>query len=117
MGKGFLDCESLVALQEMALHPIDLTASGCLSEERIQKNSLSAEGFTYSYATERVDDRCLEALQGLTEERELIKQMECMQQGAIMNRIEGFQSESRPDCIRQHALGFEIKIFMKKLLR
>lgn len=96
MGKGFLDCESLVALQEMALHLIDLTASGCLSEERIQKNSLSAEGFTYSYATERVDDRCLEALQGLTEERELIKQMECMQQGAIMNRIEGFQSESRP---------------------
>lgn len=95
MGKSFLDCESLIALQEIATNPVDLTLPGTLSQDRIQQYALSAEGFTYSYATERVDDRSLNALRMLAEERELIKQMESMQQGAVMNYIEGFQSESR----------------------
>ena len=95
MGTGFLDCESLEVLQELASHPIDLTLPETLSQERIQRYALSAEGFTYSYATERVDERSLCALNGLAEERELVKQMERMQQGAVMNYIEGVQSESR----------------------
>lgn len=96
MVKSFLDCEAFVALQEVALQPIDLTFPGVLSQKRIQKYALSAEGFTFSYATERVDERCLNALEGLAEERELIQQMEHMQQGMIVNYIQGFQSESRP---------------------
>lgn len=92
----FLNCSSVQTLKELANNPLDLTVPGILSEERIARFSSSCSIFTLSYATERVTDDVLEALLALSQERELVKQMECMQQGCIVNQIYGYPSESRP---------------------
>ncbi|SPN74130.1 Glucose-6-phosphate isomerase,glucose-6-phosphate isomerase,Phosphoglucose isomerase [Chlamydia serpentis] len=94
--KNFLDCNSTKILQEFALNPIDLTSPGLLSEDRIKKFALLEEGFTFSFATERVDDAVLAALTSLAEERGLYHSMLGMQQGEVVNYIEGFPSEMRP---------------------
>ncbi|AAP05477.1 glucose-6-phosphate isomerase [Chlamydia caviae] len=94
--KGFLDSSSTKILQDLAVAPIDLTAPGVISKERIERFSLSVEGFTLSYATERVDEGILSALEDLASERGLIESMQAMQNGEVVNYIENFPSESRP---------------------
>ncbi|AAF38620.1 glucose-6-phosphate isomerase [Chlamydia pneumoniae] len=94
--KRFIDCDSTKILQELALNPLDLTAPGVLSAERIKKFSWLGGGFTFSFATERLDDAILAALISLAEERGLHESMLAMQQGQVVNYIEGFPSEMRP---------------------
>lgn len=94
--KSFLDCSSTQILQDLAVNPIDLTAPGRISRERIEKFSLSREGFTLSYATERVDEGILSVLSDLASERGLHESMQAMQNGDVVNYIDHFPSESRP---------------------
>lgn len=94
--KAFLECSSVQTLRELAQNPIDLTQPQVLSSERIQRFSSACDAFVLSYATERVDDHVLTALQELAEERALISHMEAMQRGDIVNVIHGYASESRP---------------------
>lgn len=94
--ENFLDCSSAQILQQLAKAPLDLTASGVLSEERLNRFASSCPYFTLSYATERVTEEVLVALNNLAQERALVKQMEDMQQGAVVNKIHGYSSESRP---------------------
>lgn len=94
--KSFLECTSTSILQTLSLSPLDLTAPGVLSDERIRQFSLESEGFLFSFATERLDHAVLAALTSLAEERGLHESMESMQQGGIVNYIEGYPSESLP---------------------
>ncbi|EPP37568.1 Glucose-6-phosphate isomerase [Chlamydia avium] len=93
--KSFLDCSSTQILQDLAINPVDLTIPGIISRKRIEDFSLSIEGFTLSYATERVDEGILTALSDLSNERGLHESMQAMQNGEVVNYIDHFPSESR----------------------
>ncbi|WP_349821571.1 glucose-6-phosphate isomerase [Chlamydia abortus] len=94
--KGFLDSPSTKILQDLAAAPVDLTTPGIISQERVERFSLSIEGFTLSYATERVDEGVVSALTDLASERGLVSSMQAMQSGEVVNYIDNFPSESRP---------------------
>lgn len=92
------DFNKMIAFEELgalARAPYDLTASGALSPERIRSYRTHAAGFDLLYATQRVDDTVLAALQKLAEESGAVSQFMLMKKGAVLNRIEGYPSEER----------------------
>lgn len=82
-------------LEQLARAPYDLTAPGALSPARIQSYRTHGAGFDLLYATQRVDDAVLSALQRLAEESGAVAQFLLMKKGAVLNRIEGYASEER----------------------
>ncbi len=82
-------------LQRLAEHPFDLTAPAALTPERISRYRSSAAGLDLLYATQRIDEATLDALQSLADESRVVEQFLLMRQGAVLNRIEGFASENR----------------------
>ena len=82
-------------LKGLATTPYDLTQPGNLSDERIEQYCASAGEFKLLYATERVNDDVLNALQELAQEARLIEKMEAMQRGDVINKIEKYPSENR----------------------
>lgn len=91
----FQKLPSYETLEKLAQDPIDLTASEALSPERIERFSASALGFKLLYATERVTDGVWNALKGLAKEAGALEKMKKMQDGEVINVIEGFPSENR----------------------
>ncbi|MBU3935949.1 MAG: glucose-6-phosphate isomerase [Proteobacteria bacterium] len=92
------DFNKMTAFEELgalARAPYDLTASGALSPERIRSYRTHAAGFDLLYATQRVDDTVLAALQKLAEESGAVSQFMLMKKGAVLNRIVGYPSEER----------------------
>jgi len=82
-------------LGELARTPYDLTAPSALSPARIRSYRVQAAGFDLLYATQRVDEAVLSALQRLAEESGAVAQFLLMKKGAVLNRIEGYASEER----------------------
>ncbi len=82
-------------LKGLATHPYDLTQPDNLSAERIEQYCAQAGEFKLLYATERVDDDVLSALQELAQEARLVEKMEAMQDGEVINKIERYPSENR----------------------
>ncbi len=82
-------------LKNLASHPFDLTVPGNLTEERLERYSAQAGEFKLLYGTERVDDDVLQALKELAQEAHLLEKMEAMQNGEIINKIDGYPSENR----------------------
>ncbi len=82
-------------LKGLATTPFDLTLKGNLSKSRIDRYVAHAGEFKLLYATERVNDDVLNALQELAQEARLIEKMEAMQRGDVINKIEGYASENR----------------------
>ena len=82
-------------LRKLARNPYDLTVSGALSRERILRYKAGAAGFDLLYSTQRVDDAVLNGLQQLADQAGIIDQFLDMKRGAVMNRIEGYESEKR----------------------
>ena len=93
--KDFTGLPSWDKLQELAEKPYDLTATGGLNRERIEKYTASVAGLDFLYATQRVDDQVLNSLQQLADEAGLVDQFIAMKKGQAMNRIEGHASENR----------------------
>ena len=93
--KDFSALTTVARLTGLARHPYDLTRPAALSPARLQSCKSSACGFDLLYATERLDDEVLAALQALADEAELVEQFMAMKRGAVLNRIEGFASEER----------------------
>lgn len=99
--KAFLDPVSFdqtIAYSELlslATQPIDFTQDGALTPERLRKFLCTGAGFSLWYGFERVTEKVMQALFDLAQERKVIDQMECMQQGEIVNFITGFDSEKR----------------------
>ena len=86
---------SHAALQARGSKPFDLTAPGALGARRIKDYICSMAGFDLLYGTQRVDEAVLDTLQNLADEAGVVEQFLAMKKGAVMNRIEGFESENR----------------------
>lgn len=82
-------------LHRLAQNPIDLTKEGNLTPQRIDRFIAQASGFKLMYATERVTEEVIENLTGLAKEANALEKMKSMQEGSILNKIEGFPSEER----------------------
>lgn len=82
-------------LKELATTPFDLTAEGNLSPERISRYSAQAGEFKLLFGTERINDDVLQALKELAQEARLLSKMEAMQNGEVINKIDGYPSENR----------------------
>jgi glucose-6-phosphate isomerase len=93
--KDFADLKAVRRLEELARNPYNLARPDSLPPERIAACKASACGFDLLYATQRIDDEVLAALQDLAVEAGLIEQFKTMKSGAVMNRIIGQASEER----------------------
>jgi len=91
----FSQLEGFRKLSELAECPYDLTGSSSLPEERIRKYTTSAGDFNFLYATQRIDETVLDALQQLSDEAGLVDKFLAMKKGEKLNRIEGLESENR----------------------
>ncbi len=92
---SFLDYNSTKTLHKLAEDPIDLTHKGILTPDRTKKMKASALNLTLFYGTERVDQKVLDALFSLATDAKAIEKMHQMQSGAMLNTIEGYESEDR----------------------
>jgi len=99
MPQAFLnDFDKLAAgqtLRQLARQPFDLTAPTALTSERLLSYRCQAAGFDLLYATQRVDEAVLVALQALADESRAVEQFLLMRRGAVMNVIVGFAGENR----------------------
>ncbi len=93
--RDFSDLPACGRLRELAADPPDLTRPGFLSPERIRSCCISSCGFDLLYATQRVDERVLDGLQELADQAGIIDAFLAMKAGAVLNRIEGCESENR----------------------
>jgi glucose-6-phosphate isomerase len=83
--KDFSDLKARQRLESLAQEPYDLTGADSLHPERIATYRSSACGFDLLYATQRLDDQVLAALQDLADEADLVEQFKAMKAGAVMN--------------------------------
>ncbi len=84
-----------IKLKELAKRPCDLTDPKILTPQRLQKYMAESCGIKMLYGTERITDDVMKALIELAREAQAISQMEKMQAGEVINKIEGFPSENR----------------------
>jgi glucose-6-phosphate isomerase len=83
-------------LQDLARNPYDLTLPGALEQDgRIGGMVCRTAGLKMFYAAQRADAAVLAALQELADERRLVERFCAMRRGAVLNRIDGWQSENR----------------------
>lgn len=82
-------------LKKLAEKPFDLSKKGNLSPERISEMSAKCLNLKLLYGTERVNEKTLDALFKLAEEANVHEKMEAMQNGVVINKIEGHESENR----------------------
>lgn len=82
-------------LKALAKHPCNLTDPTILTPQRLQKFVSESCGIKMFYGTERVTDDVIKALYELSQEAHALAQMQRMQAGEVMNKIEGFPSENR----------------------
>jgi glucose-6-phosphate isomerase len=82
-------------LEQLARHPHDLTGDGGLFAERIERMRSRACGLDLLYAAQRVTPEVLAALTELARETEAVGRFRDLMGGAVLNRIEGHESENR----------------------
>jgi len=76
--------------------PFDLTGLDETSfRERMGKYICSSSYFSLYYWSQRLDEEVLVELQSLADECALVRQFQKMKNGAVMNQIEGAESEKR----------------------
>ena len=92
---GLDDLPVYEKLMKLARDPFDLTVPGAISPERISSYRASAADFDLLYSAQRVDDAVLNGLQQLADQSDAVDQFLAMKQGAVINRIEGYESENR----------------------
>lgn len=92
---SFSKSKAFAKLTELAKTPFDLTAPDVLDEKRLHSFVSRGGGYQLLYATERVTDEVMTGLNELAKEAGALQRMEAMQSGAILNKIEGYPSESR----------------------
>lgn len=94
--KGLAESDAFRKLLLLGESPFDLTSPGALQdEERWRRFSCRAGHWQLLYATERVDQRVIEQLQAMADELQLVAQFAAMRRGAVINRIQGYESENR----------------------
>jgi glucose-6-phosphate isomerase len=93
---SFCELKSFLRLRQLAQNPIDLSKDGVLTPKRIDSMLAEGLGMKLFYATERVDEEVIQALVDLGLESEALEKMEAMQNGQVVNYIQGHPSENRP---------------------
>lgn len=94
-GSFFEQLPSFSQLDKLAENPVDLTKDEVLTPKRIEEMTLKGGPFTLLYATELVNNEVIASLCSLAQESRAVKLMQKMQEGEILNKIEGFESENR----------------------
>lgn len=92
----FLQLPAVKKLRELAIAPVDLTKKGGVTPERLETFFVTSCGLRLVFGTERVDKLSLTALKELADESFALEKMMKMQEGEIVNFIQGFESEERP---------------------
>jgi len=92
---AFNEFEAVKRLRELAEKPIDLSKEGALSPKRIEQMVASSLNLKLFYGTERVTDKVIDALFDLAKEANALEKMHQMQNGEVINKIEGYESEER----------------------
>lgn len=90
--------DSLVSkkLTSLAREPYDLTVPGALTtDNRLARYQCPGELIQLHYGSEQVDDKVLYTLQELADDCQLVEQFKAMRQGAVLNCINGYESEDR----------------------
>lgn len=83
-------------LCEKAENPFDLTSQSALIDgDRLRKYVCASPCYKLYYATQRIDDTVLKLLQQLADECRVVEQFKAMRRGAVLNRIDGYDSEKR----------------------
>lgn len=82
-------------LKELAKTAPDLTRDGEITAKRVESLTLSSCSWKMLYATERVDENIQKALCDLAAEAKVHEKMEKLQNMAVMNFVEGVESEKR----------------------
>ncbi len=91
----FTQMKAVQKLKELSSSPVDLSADGVFTPERVREMSLSGGGFHFLFGSERVNKDVLDALYDLADEADVNKKMQAMQEGMVINKIEGAESENR----------------------
>lgn len=87
--------KATAVLKNLAKEPLDLTVDGIFNIDRIKKMKIQSLGFKYFYSSELLTDDTLQALKELAKESKAIEKMKKMQDGEIINKIDGYDSENR----------------------
>jgi glucose-6-phosphate isomerase len=90
---SFQHFSAVKKLHALASKPVDLSL--LVTPGRLKKYVAQALGFRLLYGTERIDDAILSGLFELAEEAKAMDKMSAMQSGAVINQIEGVESEER----------------------
>lgn len=93
--KSMTECEAFAKLVGLAKNPVDLTAQGVFTPERVLSYCCHGEIFNLLYGCQRVTGEVLDALQELSDECQLVEQFQEMRRGAVLNSIRNFPSENR----------------------
>jgi glucose-6-phosphate isomerase len=96
MVAGFTRHKAFDKLKQLAENPFDLTKEGGLSPQRVREFCAEACGYQFLYGTERVNEDVMRALAELAEEAQALEKMAQLQNGEVMNFIDGYPSENRP---------------------
>ena len=83
-------------LRAQAEKAYDLTGTDALTRDgRLRRYVARSSLLNFHYATQRVDDSVLELFQQLADELDLVGQFALMRRGAVLNTIDGYESEDR----------------------
>lgn len=83
-------------LEKLGQRPYDLTSDEALShEDRLEMMRCNSVGLKMLYFTQRVTEEVIDAFQEFADEQHLVKRYKEMRRGAVINRIEGWDSENR----------------------
>lgn len=93
--KSITDCDAYATLMRYAKNPVDLTQGRTLTPGRVSDFRSHGPIFDLLYGTQQIDEDVLAALQELADQCGLVDQFEEMRKGAILNRIDSFESENR----------------------
>ncbi|QVL54772.1 MAG: glucose-6-phosphate isomerase [Simkaniaceae bacterium] len=92
---AFNEYHSVEALRKIAEKPVDLSKGGCLCPKRMEEMVVECLNLKLFYGTERVNEKTMETLFELANEARVHEKMLAMQNGEVINKIEGFESENR----------------------
>lgn len=91
----FSKLKAVAKLKKLAKKPCDLTDLKTFNPKRVASLSVENDCFKLLYATERVTPEVIKVLLELAEEAGVSTKMKAMQNGEILNFIEGYESENR----------------------
>jgi glucose-6-phosphate isomerase len=83
-------------LADLAVRPFALNNPDALVRgDRLESMVCGSAGLKLLFATQRVDHEVVKALADYADEHQLVEQFRAMRRGAVLNRIEGWESENR----------------------